>query len=190
VRSWVPAADVSEVERLRQQVENIETRTRGQQQEAAQHAVMMFMDARMPGWQEINTDPTFIAWTQQPDPFSGRIRLELLREAYTNGDTARTLAFFQAFTAEHTAAQPSGRPPAHTPSYGNGAGSVPLIELTAPGRGRPPMPPGAPDRPSFTRRQVSAFYNDVTRGKYRFNEAEKNRIEGLIHLAIAEGRID
>lgn len=41
----------------------------------------------------------------------------------------------------------------------------------------------------FREADVTAFYNDVARGKYAGREREQERIEALINQALAEGRI-
>ena len=42
---------------------------------------------------------------------------------------------------------------------------------------------------TYTRPQISAFYRDVTAGKYRGKEAESEQIERDIFAATNEGRI-
>lgn len=189
VRGWTrPPVDVTEITQLKQKLERIENQTASQQAETVQQGVRDYLSRRIPNWEELNSHPSFLDWVQRPDPFSGVNRLELMRQAFTRGDASRTGAFFEAFLAEHTAVQPPGTRQTQNPVY-SGAGSVPLAELTAPGRGRPAMAPGASDKPDFTHRQIDQFYADVVRGKYRFDEAEKVRIEKLIHLAVAENRV-
>ena len=189
VRGWTrPPVDVTEITQLKQKLERIENQTASQQQEAAQQGVRDYLTRRIPNWEELNSHSTFMEWVQRPDPFSGVNRLELMRQAFTRGDAQRTAAFFEAFLAEHTAVQPPGTHRTQNPAYA-GAGTVPLAELTAPGRGRPAMATGASDKPDFTHRQIDQFYADVARGKYRFDEAERVRIEKLIHLAAAENRV-
>jgi hypothetical protein len=41
----------------------------------------------------------------------------------------------------------------------------------------------------LTEKQITDFYNDVARGRYRGREAEQQRIETEINNAISEGRV-
>ena len=146
-------------------------------------------------WLALDTDPGFNSWLQDIDPFSGARRLDMLRAAYTAGDSVRTGRFFKAYLQEHTDyRQPTQGLPSQTPmpgyTNGNGAGRVDLASFAAPGRASNATPgPGAPERRIWTNRDIQAFYDGRIRGRYRGREAEADRIERDILAAAAEGRI-
>lgn len=141
-------------------------------------------------WREVNTDPQFLTWLNEDDPFAGRPRLEMLREAFATGDATRTGRFFKTYFAEHTATrQPSPPDPAtHTPA---GADGRPTLEsLASPGRAAGHAPGGAPEgKRVWTRAEITAFYRDRMNGRYQGREATALSLEQDIHAAVTEGRI-
>lgn len=144
------------------------------------------LDERVPDWRDVNFDPNFISWLKLPDPYSGAIRHELLKAAYSRNDTPRVLAFFNGFLAEEAAVDPAkgetGR--RNTPAKPS------LENFAAPGRAKTAAASGAPaEKPNFTRAQIAKFYADSAAGKFRGKEAEKDRIEAQIFDAEREGRI-
>ena len=58
------------------------------------------LDAAVPGWREINTDPRFHAWLLLPETYSGVIRDRLLKDAVAAGDAQRLINFFRGFLRE------------------------------------------------------------------------------------------
>src|SRR5215471_1284508 len=145
-------------------------------------------------WQRLNHDANYIQWLQEVDPFSGVTRYVMLNHAYQNGDASRTAAFFKAYLREHTDCYRPPPPPPHT--YNNGyvppvdAGQPPRLEdFAAPGRGSATPGGGAPERRIWTNRDITAFYHDRTRGKYRGREEEADRLERDIFAAAVEGRV-
>lgn len=145
------------------------------------------LDRTLPNWREINIDPDFIAWLGRVDPFSGQTRKRLIDEAYGGGDAARTIAFFQAFIAEHTAV----RQPPGTQTVQTDADRLPLADLAVPGRGQVAAPPtpGAPQRRIWSNADIQTFYRQKQRGMWRGREAEADRIEADIFAAGSEGRV-
>ena len=150
------------------------------------------LDQALPAWREINYNDHFISWLALPDPFSGGIRHELLKSAYTANQTGRVLAFFKAYVAEEAAGSPpspgTGTPPA-APNGATPPARVSLESLAAPGRASPAAPTVPADKPVITRGQITQFYADVAAGKYRGREAEKLENDAAIILAANEGRI-
>lgn len=143
-----------------------------------------------PIWRATNADPGYIAWVQQPDPFSGQIRQPLLQGAFDSGQVDRVKAFFNAYLSEHTATQVPPQDSVHTPPA-QGADRPSLEDFAAPGRGGPSTPPasGASDKRMWTSPEIAAFYRDVNRGMYAGREADKLRTEQDIIAAATEGRI-
>lgn len=187
VRTWTGGTSQSpaELQELREELIRLKGQVAQSSTQQTRQTVQAQLDSRVPNWKEINNDPAFIGWLSHVDPFSGNIRHEMLKNAYESGDAYRTLAFFEAFIAEQTATG-AGSPPSHTAQPA--AAQVPLADLVAPGRGRPANPGAQPEKRIWTQPQIKAFYNDCAAGKYRHNEAERNRIEADIFAAVGEGR--
>lgn len=169
------------------------------------HRMHSTMNTMVPGWDELNRDPNFIAWTKRNDVFSGLNRQDLLQKAWYAGDSNRVAAFFQSYLAEEAAtdpaaaearqralagheghAAPTGAPPASVPQQA--APRVTLEQLAAPGRAR--AAPSAPQgKPVWTAAGISQFYMDVANGKFRGRDAERVATEADLMAAQREGRI-
>lgn len=192
VSRWVGSANSDEIRQLRAEVEYLKGGQQRTDVSLTQHSVMsqLDMDPDLAGrWRQLNDDPRYLQWLSGIDDFSARPRLELLREAYAQGDANRTGRFFKSYLAEHTA-PPASRVPPHT----NGsamAGRMRLEELAAPGRAAASGTNGgaSPERRMWTNREIGAFYRDVQRGVYRSRQADKDRIEADILAAASEGRV-
>ena len=194
VSRWVGSAQDDRIRQLEAQVQYL---TGGQQRvdtSLTQHSVMsqLDMDPDLNGrWRQLNEDPRYLQWLSEVDSFSARPRIELLREAYGQGDANRTGRFFKSYLAEHTA-PPVARAPSHTMQNGSApAGRMRLEELAAPGRAAASGTNGgaSPERRMWTNREIGAFYRDVQRGVYRSRQADKDRIEADILAAASEGRV-
>lgn len=148
---------------------------------------LAFMDHHLPNWRQINESMEFKQWLALRDPFSGRIRDSLLKEAWDANDAPRSLNFWTAFLADVGASpSPAGGPPVEP------APRVSLEELAAPGRavtGASAQAGTPAEAPSFTRAQITKFYDDVRRGVYAGKEAERANTERDIFAAQAAGRI-
>ena len=158
----------------------------GYVQQDARTRMMATLEQHLPNLSEINTNSEFIRWLQLPDPYSGAIRHDLLKEAYDRNDASRVLAFFRGFLAEEAATAP-----ATTEAGRSEAPAKPSLEqFAAPGRAKTAAATSAPaEKPIFTRAQIAKFYADSAAGRYRGKEAEKDRIEAQIFDAEREGRI-
>jgi hypothetical protein len=153
----------------------------------AQQKLHATLTERLPNWREVNTNQDFLNWLSLPDPYSGAIRMNMLKAAYTQGDANRVLAFFKGFLAEEAAVAPAGKEPDQT---GTRVPKVPLQNLAAPGRAKTAAAQNAPaEKPIITRAQVAEFYSRVAAGDYRGKDDEKNRFEAEIFAANREGRI-
>lgn len=197
-RRWARAEVRGEIDRLNSKIASLET---GQQRQQAQVQTssleaVLERDPEIGNgvWQRMNHDQDFIQWLQEIDPFSGVTRYVMLNHAYAGGDAERTGRFFKAYIREHT---DGGRPPPAQPQTRNGnyqperAGSQPTLEdFAAPGRAPRATPGGgAPERRIWTNRDITAFYEDRMRGKFRGREDEAERLERDIFDAASEGRV-
>ena len=150
------------------------------------------MDAQVPNWRDINFNPEFIQWLKLPDPYSGAIRHDMLKEAYGRNDSARVANFFKGFLAEEAAVDPAEKRPDLTSSANDAQlnEKIPLETFAAPGRAKTAAATSAPaEKPTFTRAQIAKFYQDSAAGKFRGKETERDRIEKQIFDAEREGRI-
>jgi hypothetical protein len=134
------------------------------------------LEKLVPNWQQTNQDPAFLSWLAEADPVYGVQRQVALNTARQSLDANRAASVFNAF-AKLTAA-PAAAP---TPS--------PMAQHQAPVVSGGSTPPTPTEQPVFTEKQISAFYNDVARGRYRGREADQQRIENAINAAAREGRI-
>lgn len=163
------------------------------QQQSTQDRVLSALDADVElgtRWRELDVNPDFLAWCDQVDPFAGRKRLDLLREAFGQGDAVRVGRFYKTYIAEHTATQTPAPTPAQTVLVEQ-ADRPTLESLAEPGRptGSGPNNSGAPEKRIWTNRDIAAFYRDVQKGRFTNREAEKLRIEKDIFDAPLEGRL-
>lgn len=178
----------SEFMTIKQQLDQLAQRVEGTTKITAAQArrnLEVTLDSEVPDWRDINVAPEFHQWLSLPDLFSGAIRHSLLKAAYEQNDTPRVVAFFKGFLSQEAALAP-----ATEPASGVAPDKIPLETFAAPGRAKTAAASGAPaEKPTFTHAQISAFYADVQRGKYRGKEADKDRIERQIIEAGREGRI-
>jgi hypothetical protein len=158
----------------------------------AEQGVQAALSRSVPDWQEINVNPAFIQWLGEVDPFSGQTRKQMVNDAYGAGDSARTIAFFQAFKREHTTVSPApGTQPGQTGGSSPPADRLPLESLAVPGRGQQTTPPtpGAPEKRFWSTVDITRFYREKQQGRWRGREAEADRLEADIIAAPAEGRV-
>jgi hypothetical protein len=198
-QQWARAAVSTELEALRNQVaelrgvndrmQRVETMTTQQHVEAH-----LSSDPELANrWQALNVDPEFIGWLNRPDPFAGRLRMELFHDACGRGDGGRVGYFFKAFIAEHTAVNHVPTPTLQTPVPSEPVAERPTLEeMAAPGRavGTGSSHGGAPaEKRLWTQPDIARFYRDRMRGVYAGREADAHALEQDILNATREGRI-
>jgi len=178
-----------------QQIEKLNETMRsmaGQGAQQNQRTLLERLDAKMPEWRDVNTNPEFLSWLRLPDAYSGAIRHDMLKAAYAAGDATRVLAFFNGFLAEEAATTPAEAEPDPIVTQDQvRVPRIPLKNLAAPGKAKnAASSSGAPvEKPIITRAQIASFYTDVSAGRYRGRDEEKNRLEAMIFAAQAGGRI-
>jgi hypothetical protein len=149
-------------------------------------------DQEVPQWRQLNETPSFLEWLQLTDPYSGTIRINLLRDAYGQCNTPRVAAFFKGFLAEEAATAPRDQeatPQAAAPQSAPQPGKPSLDQFAAPGRAKSAAGPAPAEKPFFTRAQIATFYAASTAGKFAGREAERDKIERQIFEAQREGRV-
>lgn len=161
---------------------------------------MFGVGAQQNCWRVLNDDPEFVdLWLKRVDRYSGRLRHDMLKEAYASNDAGRMSAFFEDFLKESgRLAQPHSRPPANgalPPQVYEPApaeGLLPGMERWAsPGRPRAaPAAPTAPVEPEwFTTGDIDRFFKDKAMGRWAGRETEATQYEQGLFRAMNEGRI-
>jgi hypothetical protein len=170
---------------LREMVEGVT----GQFVATTQEQMYARITAELPEWQQLNTDPDFIAWLQQSDPFSGQQRHGMLQNAVEQADASRVLAFFKGYLDQTAAVNHQAQPVTGTPQR---RPQVQLDSLVAPGRPKSTTGQGAQQsngKRIWHSGEISQFYADVRKGAYRDRMADRIRIEQDIVAAGNEGRV-
>jgi hypothetical protein len=181
---------------MRAELDDLKGQVRGTRTEVVRTArdrVFAGLDTQVPTWRALNENQDFLNWLALPDRFSGYIRQELLNKALEQHDAPRVAEFFKGFLTEEAAGSngSAGLQPAPGLTPATPAPSkVPLETFVAPGRAKSPAATPAPaEKPIITRAQITQFYTDIAAGKYRGNEAEKDRLERMVFDAKADGRV-
>jgi hypothetical protein len=167
---------------LKQKVGHVEgtvSHVRQDSETASEQQFWATLNALVPDWQQVNQTPGFLEWLNGADALSGFQYQSLLdnygiRDNYgtfnPNHSVERVAAVFNAWKSQ----QP-------TPPTASGSAR------REPNTSRATQPQNG--KPQYTRDQVTQFYNDVARGKYRHNPEEARRIEQEILAATTEGRV-
>lgn len=168
---------------------------RQRQQMTAQQSAAQQLTQAVPNWRQVNSSDEFKAWASLRSLYSetGKSRGQVLVDAHTAANAPVMIGIFKDFERESIATGnvPALQPaPVQAPPLRQAA--IPLETLAAPGRARPATgdSPAMPaDKPTFTRAQITRFYDGVRRNVYAGRETEKARQENEIFLAQREGRV-
>ena len=148
------------------------------------------LDLAVPTWNDINNDPHFLGWLSEADQFSGNQRKALLQAAFDANNSARVVAFFKGYLSENATIAPTEQRPGapatqqvarvslETLLVPGGVGTHASVDARQGNAGR-----------IYTRAQISQFYTDINKGRYRGKEAERDAVERDIVSASREGRI-
>ena len=165
------------VQQLQSVVPDVQ-RIDAQQQNSSSNAFWQQLHEAVPDWEKVNVDPGFVNWLDETDPMSGMARRTFLTDAHNRFDAARVINFFLTWKELQGNTGQSTKPAQKA-----------LQDSIAPGRGRTSGSTKAGAEPSYTREQVSKFYEDMKTGKYRGREEEAAKTERDITQALAKGRI-
>lgn len=157
-----------------QQVKQISEQVHQTKQMTAEDRFFSALTARVPEWPTINQDPAFGEFLGEVEPLIGRVRQELLDEAFNAFDVERVARFFAAFQASRPT-KPAA-PPRPSPDR--------KVQPTS----RPQAPAPAAGK-VYTTAEINEFYKDKSLGKWKGRETEARAIEHDILAAGAEGRI-
>lgn len=165
---------------LRSKVEAAEARERQQRQAQAEtvkasayNIFLKRLGAVVPDFAEIDVDPRFEQWLNLNDPISGFVRKDLFKQAEAVGDVGRVAGFFQDFKKAVTPRQTLD-------SKVTPVGSSATAQPTMKNNQEPEMVSVA---------DYEQFMDDVTRGRFKGREQERQKWDAYFEKALAEGRI-
>ena len=153
-----------------QSIDDFRTMTEGQ--------YVATLDLLVPGWERQNDDPKFLAWLQEIDPATNKLRQDLVRQADRAQQGYVTAEIFQAFRDNREIGVRTPTPPRADdidPPPGGGAG-LPQVDTGIEGT-------------IWTRAEITQLYKDRREGRYKGRNEEFRRKEQDIHNASREGRI-
>lgn len=153
------------VKPVQQRIEQTEKGTKAVQDAAARDArakLLALLQDAVPNYLQVNRDPEFISWLQEVDPYVGRLREDLLQEAYKANDGPRVVAFFKGYLAENAATTPPppAPPPAPTPQT---EAQRTMESLVAPGtpKSGPGSAPTDAGKRVWTRAEIGALFQQI-----------------------------
>lgn len=177
------AAVQAEIKRLATENETLKARlgdVSKSQETTAQDTYLSKLAIEVPDWSEINTDPGFLQWLSEVDPFTGMARQAYLDAAFKALDVKRTSVLFNAYKATKAPpAAPTPPPPKVTE----------LQRQVTPGKTKSTAAPPAedPSKKIWTTTEIQDFYTKVRQNKLTQDEAI--RIEQEINSAVSTGRV-
>ena len=155
-----PKSDSSEIQALRDQLQQVTHQTREQQ-----------LTAMVPDWQQINASEAFVNYLKEVNPESGQERNRHLQEAWQVGDIPRVVAIFNTFK------QRLGKPPAPPPVEPEQRASAPKAQSSV-------------DRKVWKQSEIEQIAKAYHQGYFRGREAEYKALRDRIEMATVEGRVD
>lgn len=170
-----------ELEREAKRVEKLEQRVQETQASTAQQQFFATLNARVPNWQDINTQQGWLAWLGEFDPLVGATRQDVLDYAQGQADADRVAAIFETYllTQKQTAA-PASQAQRQAPSGYMQEQMVPRSRGTAPSANQP-------QRRIYTEAEIRQLLDP--RHINRLPVEQQRAIERDIDLAVAEGRV-
>jgi prefoldin subunit 5 len=168
----------SKLSELQTVISSMEQRLEGTSQTVAVTSEQSFFDKlakAVPEWESTNSDPAFLQWLGESDPVYGVPRQKALEAARNNLDAQQVANVFKAFAPTPVEVAP---PVANK-----------VDRQVSPRAGANAGAPTQQAAEMYTQRQITDFYNDIARGRFRGREQEANAIEQAVNKAIAEGRV-
>lgn len=169
---------VTAMDAMSGRIAQLEREVQGTTQSVAMTAEQAFFDRvtkLVPNWETINANEAFLAWLSEEDPVYGAPRQSALNAAQQSLNADRAAAVFRAFEGP--------LPTVVTPKVN------PLAKQVSPSSVATPAPTQPAEQATLTQKQITDFYGEMARGKYRGREDEAARIELVINQAIAAGRV-
>jgi hypothetical protein len=154
-----------------------------------------YLSQQLPEWREVNANPAFFAWLNEPDPMSGIQRIYYLKDAKDNRQFDRVVTIFKGYlsaTGNNAQPDPNSAPPSDPGRIGDTRQAVQLDTLAAPNprrRATPTPQPSSQAQEVISPVAISRFYRDKAEGVYKGRDAEVAAIEARIFAAGREGRV-
>lgn len=139
----------------------------------AQSMFQKNLSERVPNWEKLNTDPNFLAWLEQPDRYYGQKKLDLLRQASNSLNVNVTANFFEDYIKEKggSPSTQNKKEKLVAPMANRSSGFVPSTDGV------------------ITTKDISKFYEDVSKGYYHGRDDERKKLEDSINAAVASGKV-
>ncbi len=184
-REEVNAANgrIAQLEKTIQQLQGVVPQVhqvQAQQKATSEQAFWADLSSKVPSWQDINNNPDFQSWLLAIDPLTGISRQTYLEDAQKSLDSGRVAQFFSAWEKEFGVPEAAHEPRSTANSQ--------LEKQVTPGRGRSSKPM-VQEGQKYSPSDITKFFEDVRKGRYKGREDERGRIERDIFAAQAEGRI-
>ena len=171
--------------RLNQTSQQVQYVARAEQATVAERYYAAVTSA-VPDFEDVNKDPEFIEWLQNPEKASNKPYIELLTAAHEQGNAGPVIHIFNLFKQEKglsPAPQPQPTPSSQP------TGHIDPASLAAPSTAAPTPPPSgnAPQGKIWTMAEVDQLYADYQNkriSKADFAAREKDYLQ-----ALADGRV-
>jgi hypothetical protein len=153
------------------------------------------LDAHVPGWREINVDPTFVnEWLHETDPLSGVPRINFFVDAVNKSDAGRVAAFFKAYSDQRKPAAKEKKAVSPAPQKAQEATEAPkqssviLQDMAYPSNSMGSEPPTRSGRQEvLTRAHLTKMQEEITSP---MTTAERRaELVKRVQAALRDGRI-
>lgn len=159
----------------------------------AQTRYEVFLDkltARVPYWQQLNTDPGFLAWLDGKEPLQMGTRRRSLTEANESHDLDTVAQFFETYNRLTNGAStpPNGHGPA-APANGAPPSDISRMDAPVTAQGGPPVPASTGQPPVIRESEYKAWVERRRRFPNSKPPEEWQREEREFYAAAADGRM-
>tara|TARA_E500000305_G_scaffold102990_1_gene98173 strand:+ start:265 stop:1302 length:1038 start_codon:yes stop_codon:yes gene_type:complete len=168
----------AEIEKLKGVVPQVQ-QVQQQQKTSSEQQFWNTLNTEVPNWNEINSSSDFQSWLLEVDPLTGMTRQVYLEDAQKKLDATRVATFFSTYEQATGNANSARETRSSNPE---------LAKQVAPGRGRSTKPTASEGK-TYSRADITKFFEDVRFGKYKGREEERGKKERDIFAAQQEGRI-
>ena len=176
-RKLKPLEEQLEEER-KLRIKQAEERARREQEEA-NLLFLRRLGELVPDYEEIDTNPHFLAWMEEPDPYSGFARKYIFKQAQSIGDVGRVAQYFNEFK-KLVFDKPKRELEKKITPEATGKETIQQREQKAnPNR----------NKKIWTLKEIDAVYDSFIKGTFKGTKQERQRLEQEIDLAVAEGRV-
>lgn len=170
-----------ELEKEAKRVEQLERQVQETQASTAQQQFFATLTARVPNWQDINTNQSWLAWLGEFDPLVGATRQDVLDYAQSQADADRVAAIFETYLLtqkQMTPPAPQAQRPVTTGYMQEQM--VPRSQGTAPTT-------ASPQRRIYSEAEIGRLLD--VRNLRKLPMDQQRALRNDIDLAVAEGRI-